>query len=270
MIRALCVKAVVATLVALELFAFGWPRSFGLILATLLAAVLFFTWAIAFPSSQFLVASMNRLPPRSSNGRSAIAFTFDDGPDPMYTPQVLDLLEKHGAKATFFVVGERVEAHPELVREIVERGHAIGSHSYSHRLTFHAMGVANAKREVLRGIEAITKVLGKAPRLFRPPQGVRTPFLRDALAQIRAQVGEQHEPVTCVTWTARGLDATGRSAAEIIARLTPRLTPGAIVVLHDGGGFHGTTDRAPTLAALERLLTTASDRGLACVALEAA
>jgi len=256
------VKVFTAMLIAAELYALGWPSALGPMVITLLGMAFFFTWAIAFPSSQFLVASVNHVRSPSSNGERSIAFTFDDGPDPMYTPQVLELLEKHGAKATFFVVGERVLAHPDLVREIAKRGHALGSHSYSHRLTFHALGVANAKREVLRGVEAITSVIGKTPHLFRPPQGVRTPFLRDALRQIGT--------LTCVTWTARGLDATGRSAPAIVARLTPRLTEGAILVLHDGGGFHGTTDRTPTLAALDELLSLARARGLSCVALESA
>ena len=206
--------------------------------------------------------SVTHLP--ADAAQRGVAFTFDDGPDATYTPRVLALLAKHHAHATFFVVGERAEAHPELVRAIVAAGHTLGSHSQTHALSFHARGAANARREVQRGAGAIARITGKRPRLFRPPQGVKTPFLRDAL---RGLGGE--EEVTCVTWTARGFDATGASSAAIVARLLPHVVPGAILVLHDGTGLHGTSDRSATLEALERLLSAASERGLACVSLAA-
>src|SRR5688572_10324897 len=94
---------------------------------TVLGTIALFAWAIVSPSSQFLVRTFHCLPDPT---KKQIAFTFDDGPDPETTPRVLDLLARHGAHATFFVVGRRAEQHPELVRRLVEEGHAIGSHSY--------------------------------------------------------------------------------------------------------------------------------------------
>jgi len=258
-IRAILAKACFGAIMVVWLVRLGWPTALGPIVLTFFAGAAFFAWAIAFPSSRFLVPSVARLPETDAR---AIAFTFDDGPDPSFTPKILEVLKKHDAKATFFVVGERADAFPELVRSIAEHGHAVGSHSYSHDLAFHARGAGHARREVLRGVEAVGRALGTRPKLFRPPQGVRTPFLRDALSAIA-----RDEPLVCVTWTVRGFDAMGRSSDKIVDRLASKLEPRAIVALHDGGGLLGTNDRSPTVEALDRLLTLAGGRGLSCVSL---
>jgi peptidoglycan/xylan/chitin deacetylase (PgdA/CDA1 family) len=225
--------------------------------ATVLATAGFFAYVIVAPWSQFLVRSVCRLPQRDR----VVAFTFDDGPDPVTTPQVLDLLARHGAKATFFVVGSRAAAHPELVRRIVAEGHAVGSHTYDHAHTFHFGAPGRQRAEVERGIAAVAAVTGKPPTLFRPPQGLRTPLLRDALRPL-------HDLV-CVTWTERGLDAMGRQAGQIVRRLEPAVQPSAILTLHDGAGLGGTNDRRPTVEALGRLLELAAARNLRCVSLAA-
>jgi peptidoglycan/xylan/chitin deacetylase (PgdA/CDA1 family) len=190
----------------------------------------------------------------------AVAFTFDDGPDPETTPRVLDLLARHGAHATFFVVGCRAAEHPELVRRIVAEGHALGSHTYEHSHVFHFRSARRMREDIQRGIAAIAHATGSEPTLFRPPQGLRTPLLRDALARL---------PLVCVTWTGRGLDTLGRPASRIVARLEPEVRPGAILTLHDGHGFGGRNDRRPTVDALGRLLELAGERGLRCVSLAA-
>jgi peptidoglycan/xylan/chitin deacetylase (PgdA/CDA1 family) len=115
------------------------------------------------------------------------------------------------------------------------------------------------RAEVERGIEAVRAITGARPRLFRPPQGLRTPLLRDAL--------EPLEGLVCVTWSERGLDAMGRPASAIAKRLESKVRPRAILTLHDGGGLGGTNDRSPTVEALGTLLALARDRGLRCVSL---
>lgn len=259
MMRATAVKAVAALLVALELSALpAGPGRTALVVLTVLATVAFFTWAIVSPRAQFLVPSVHALP--SSLATSNVAFTFDDGPDPVMTPAVLELLARRGARATFFVVGSRAAAHPELVRRIVAEGHAVGSHTYAHAHVFHFLSPSRMRREVEDGMAAVEAITARRPRLFRPPQGLRTPLLRDALAPLE---------VRCVTWTERGLDGIGRTATAIVRRLERHVRPGAILTLHDGAGLGGTLDRRPTLDALGTLLDLAERRGLRCVSLAA-
>jgi peptidoglycan/xylan/chitin deacetylase (PgdA/CDA1 family) len=224
---------------------------------TLALTLAFFAYIIVAPWSQFLVDSVYRLP-RGAQDR-AIAFTFDDGPDPETTPRVLELLARHKAKATFFCVGARAAKYPALVRRIVAEGHAVGSHTYDHSNAFHFRSPSAQRAEVERGITAVEAATGVRPKLFRPPQGLRTPLLRDALARLPGLV--------CVTWTERGLDAIGRSADAIVRRLDPAVRPSAILTLHDGAGLSGTMDRGPTVEALERLLALAALRRLRCVSL---
>lgn len=258
MLRATAVKLATAMLVVAEM---SWLPEGGAraasVLATVAAMVAFLAWVIVSPRSQFFVPSVHELPREAREG--AIALTFDDGPDPTTTPRVLDLLARHGARATFFVVGRRAAAHPDLVRRIVAEGHAVGSHTYGHSHAFHFRSPRRMRAEVQRGIEAVAAITGSPPLLFRPPQGLRTPLLCDALAPLGHLV--------CVTWTERGLDAMGRAAGAIVRRLEGALRPGAILTLHDGAGLGGTEDRGPTVEALATLLDMARARGLRCVSL---
>jgi peptidoglycan/xylan/chitin deacetylase (PgdA/CDA1 family) len=198
---------------------------------------------------------------RGPGSARAVAFTFDDGPDPTYTAQILDALREHDAKATFFVVGKAAEAHPELVRRIVADGHLVASHTYSHAHTFHLWRSRAMAADIARGIDAVEKITGVRPRFFRPPQGLRVPTLRDALAVLGS-------PPACVTWTVRGMDSVARSAESIVARIEKGLTPGSIITLHDGTAFGGLASRAPTVSALRELLAATEARGLRCVRLD--
>jgi peptidoglycan-N-acetylglucosamine deacetylase len=257
--RAMTVKLVAGLLVLLFACVLPpRPAAIG-IAATLVSTIVFLAWVIVSPRSQFFVRSVCHLPARA--GDRAIAFTFDDGPDPVTTPRVLDLLSEHGARATFFVVGERAARHPDLVRRIVAEGHAIGSHTYHHSHAFHFLSPARMREEVRRGVDAIAAVTGAPPTLFRPPQGLRTPLLARALDSL--------DDLVCVTWTERGLDTFGRAASAIVRRLEPEVRPSAILTLHDGGGLGGTTDRSPTVEAVASLLDIAAARRLRCVSLAA-
>lgn len=255
MARAMLVKAVALLAILLEARLLSGAACVVAIALTVAALCGFLAWVIVAPSAQFLVPSVCALPP----GAERIAFTFDDGPDPVTTPRILALLAEHGARATFFVVGSRAEAHPELVERIVHEGHAVGSHTFTHSHAFHFGSPARQREDVQRGIDVVTRITGSAPRLFRPPQGLRTPLLRDALAGMKELV--------CVTWTERGLDAMGRPASKIVTRLAPEVRAGAILTLHDGAGLGGSRDRSPTVDALAELLPLARERGLACVSL---
>lgn len=158
-----------------------------------------------------------------------MAVTFDDGPDPDVTPAVLDACDDAGIRGTFFLVGERVAAHPSVAREIVARGHEIGCHAMTHRSLFLA-GQDEVGREIDLALEAITDATGVTPHWFRPPYGL---FDRTC---IRA-VGERG--LTMVLWTVLAGDYSDDSPAEILDRIDRFIAPGSIVVFHDtadGGG----------------------------------
>ena len=138
-----------------------WPWALGAVVAN--HAVL--TAAGLWPRSQLLGPNWIRLP-ADSCARSEVALTIDDGPDPLVTPKVLALLADHGARATFFCVGERVERYAELAREIVHGGHAIENHSQHHRHNFSLLGPAGMKAEVARAQEGIAHVTGSRPVFF--------------------------------------------------------------------------------------------------------
>ncbi len=172
----------------------------------------------------------------------AFALTFDDGPDPQTTPVVLDLLRERGAQATFFVVGEKVRRFPELVRRIHEEGHALGNHSDRHSWAHNFRLAGGLRRDLVACQEAVEQAAGVAPRLFRPPVGLRNP----ATHRVSAELG-----LELVGWSIRSLDTTRRSAAEVSARVHAALEAGAIVLLHDGGRDSERT-RAITTAILEQ------------------
>jgi peptidoglycan/xylan/chitin deacetylase (PgdA/CDA1 family) len=255
MLKAFLVKAVAAALA----LALGWLCPAGWATAAIVgvigATVGFFVYTIAHPHSRFFVPVVDRL----ATAEPIVALTFDDGPDPVVTPKVLDALRARGARATFFVLGERAARHPELIERMQREGHAVGTHTQHHRIRFHFASPAHIQREIEAAIAVVGKILHTRPVLFRPPQGLRTPPFASGWRRLHG--------LTCVTWSVRGLDSRPTTAEAITARIVPRLVPGAIVTMHDGTGLGGGHDRAPTLRALDTILTTCEARGLRCVAL---
>jgi peptidoglycan/xylan/chitin deacetylase (PgdA/CDA1 family) len=231
----------------------GWAAL--AVAAIAIATIGFFAWTIVSPRNRFFAPVVSRL----ATAEPIVALTFDDGPDPVFTPQILDVLAAHRARATFFVVGERAKRHPELVQRMYREGHTVGTHTQHHRLRFHFGSPAYVQREIEDAIAVVAGILPTPPTLFRPPQGLRTPRFAAGWQRTRG--------LTCVTWSVRGLDSQSTTAAAIVARVSRRLEPGAIVMLHDGTGLGGGTDRAPTLAALASLLSECQTRGLRCVSL---
>lgn len=196
---------------------------------------------------------------RSLRPRAAVALTFDDGPDPRFTPALLDLLRERRLRATFFVVGERAERYPELIRRIDQEGHLLGNHSHRHDLAIHFGLWKKAADEIDRCNEILARILKKTPRLFRPPLGFKNPALGDEL---------RRRGMVVVGWQARGYDAVSADAGAIARRLLEGARPGGVLLLHDGAGLRGTEDRGPTLAALPLLLDGLQARGLAVVPLD--
>jgi len=189
------------------------------------------------------------------------ALTFDDGPDERFTPQVLDLLAARGARATFFVVGRSVEAHPELVRRIVSEGHGLGSHTWSHP-ELVGLPASRLLRECRRGRRAVERAVGQPVPIFRPPKGHWDARGAAAATALRLRPW---------IWTQDPRDwEAGKSAEEIVASLEA-LQSGDVVLLHDGiqsPPDPAARDRSATVAALGPLLDLAAERGLRPVRLE--
>lgn len=187
--------------------------------AVLLAAVLLVRGSASVRASWYL-----RMRCRARRAGRRVALTFDDGPDPQRTPAVLDLLARQGVRATFFVVGARAEAHPELVRRIVAEGHVVGNHSYTHSWRFPLRSLGRTVEELRRTGEVLHRITGRQPRLFRPPFGVTNPTIARAVRRLGL------DPVG---WSIRSLDTMGQSPERVAARILRRLHPGAVILLHD-------------------------------------
>jgi len=188
-----------------------------------------------------------------------VALTFDDGPDARFTPQVLDILDKHEARATFFVLGERVEEFPDLAKEMVARGHELAVHLYTHDRAV-AKDDARFKDELTRTRDAIKTTTGADPLFLRFPfayLGRQKPSL------ILEEFG-----LYTVHWSFSSEDSK-RDVPGILRRVKGALFPGAIVLLHDGVGGHScyAKDRQATMAALPGVLEICRERGLAPVGL---
>lgn len=182
-----------------------------------------------------------------------IYLTFDDGPDPRWTPTVLELLGRYGARATFFVLGHKAVRHPELLRAVWLAGHSIGSHGFSHRRLLLA-GRSQVCAQLEQADAAIAEATGTAPRLLRPPYGHFSP----ALLRTCREAGKQ-----IVLWDTNSQDYKARSSGENVARkVLTHVRPGSIVLLHDGHSRSG-----QTIAALETVLPELYRRGFRCLPL---
>ena len=208
------------------------------------------------PKSQALGPALVRL----RTGRQEVALTFDDGPDPEVTPQVLALLAAAGATASFFCIGSRAQRHPDLVRAIIEAGHGVENHTMTHPSAFACLGLAGLRREVGGAQAALTAITGQPPRFFRAPCGFRSPLLDPCLARAG---------LCAVAWTRRGFDATQRRPDAVLRRLLRGLAAGDVLLLHDGNGARTADGDPVVLAVLPSLLAALRARGLSAVPLAA-
>lgn len=162
---------------------------------------------------------------RGPRGARGVVLTFDDGPDPRWTPRVLEILAAHGAKATFFLIGRKAEQHPEIVRAILDAGHGVGLHSYAHDRLFALRRERRVREDLERGIAVLTNLTGERPVLFRPPIGHTGPLI--------ARVADALDLVV-VGWTISGHDGLASArVADVVARVRRDLRHGAIILLHD-------------------------------------
>ena len=236
------------------------PESWAAVLAAVAVNQAVLLGASLAPRSRLLGPNVTRLSPAAAR-RGEIAITFDDGPDPDITHRVLDVLDSTGARASFFCVGARAETHPEIVREIVRRGHAVENHSQHHSTAFGWYGPQRLRRDIASAQDTLSRLAGRAPQFFRAPMGVRNPFLDWVLARLGLRY---------VSWTRRGYDTVDSDSGRVLRRLGGKLAAGDVIVLHDGVATGARLQRSPVLEVLPRLLWQAADRGLKPVTLGAA
>lgn len=202
-------------------------------------------YAALWPGSQIFGSAL--IAPRRAG---ELALTFDDGPNPAWTPRLLEFLELHGVRATFFLLGSRAQAQPELVRRIAAAGHLVGNHSWSHP-NLALISRARIREELAKTRDLLEEITGTPVRFFRPPFGARRP----ASLAIGRELG-----MTPVLWNAMTSDWSNVRAKRIADQLTAkidRLTRrgwAANVVLHDGGHLDPGAHRGPSLHAAELLV----------------
>lgn len=242
----------VAGAAALALAPQAWPA----ILVSLFANHVVLAANSLWPQSPYLGPTLSRLPDDAVR-RGEVALTFDDGPDPEVTPRVLDLLDQAGARASFFCIGRRVTAHPEIVREIARRGHRVENHTWSHPHLFACYAPAAQRSEMEEAQEVIAEAAGRRPAFFRSPAGFRNPFLDRELWSAG---------LTLAAWTRRGYDTLEKDPLRIAERLLRGLAPGDILLLHDGSTLSGGGNQV-VLEALPRVFDGLAARGLRSVPL---
>ena len=182
-----------------------------------------------------------------------VAITFDDGPHPLGTPAVLDVLDAAGATATFFLVGEQVRRNPSLAREILQAGHGIGLHCYRHRNLLR-LTPRQVREDLQRAQEIIEVNAGRTPELYRPPYGIANAA---ALRVARARGWRT------LLWSQWGRDwETGATPQSIAARLTDGAGDGSVLLLHDADDYSAAGSWRQTAAALPRVLEALAARGL--------
>ena len=189
---------------------------------------------------------------RGNTKEKIVALTFDDGPDEIYTPRILEILEKHQIPACFFIIGKKAEERENILRLAISKGHIIGNHSYGHHFFFDFFGRKKMERDLLKTDEVIMALTGMKPVLFRPPYGVTNPVL----ARVVHKIGYK-----TTGWSIKSLDTVLTDEDKIIERTKDRLHPGAVILMHD--------NRAITAGVLEKIIVMIKKEGYRFVELKA-
>ena len=241
---ALIFSSLLVILVVLNLFT---PIGFVYFLVVAVSWFLIVLLGSAFVNSNYHVKAYCSNPTETHKN---IAITFDDGPHPL-TLLVLEVLKKHQVKATFFCIGSQIEKHPKILQRIIDEGHLVGNHSYSHSRFFDFYRTSQVVQELMDTDNLIEKITGKKPQWFRPPFGITNPSIASALAKTSHQV---------IGWNIRSLDGVIKNKNIIFNRIVHRIAPGGVVLLHDTS--------LQTVAVLERLLVTLREKNYQVVSLE--
>ncbi len=167
---------------------------------------------------------------RGTTDEKSVSITFDDGPDPVKTPLVLEILRKHQVYAAFFVIGKKIAGNEWIVKRLIDDGHVIGNHSFSHSKWFDFFPAHKIRAELLETDHLLKNITGKSPLFFRPPYGVVNPMVSNAL---------KHMPWKAVCWNIRSFDTLNNNPEKIKTKIIRKLKPGSIILLHDDTLFTG-------------------------------
>jgi len=185
------------------------------------------------------------------NKKDSISITFDDGPHPEYTPNLLDLLKENGIKATFFFIGKNAEKYPDIVKRVVKEKHLVGNHTYTHTYNWGFLPTKKVMTEIQKSKQVLEDLTGEEIIYFRPPFGVTNPRIAKVIRKFNYHV---------VGWNVRSLDTLNKTASEIFERVKRKLK-GSDVVL-----FHDTSEN--TLLAVKSLIDFCKENGIKIVSLE--
>lgn len=224
----------------------------GLAVIPLVAYVFICVMAPFFPSRGFFLPVNSR----GHTGKSLVSLTFDDGPDPVTTRPLLQLLKQHAIEATFFVIGERAAKYGDLISDILAQGHDIGNHSYSHDPLLMLRRSEKLHREIAE-TQIILKCFGVVPTAFRPPVGITNPRLPHVL---------RRHGLRCVNFTCRAFDGGNRRILGLSARILKKVSPDDIIVLHDIRP-KGAIDTDGFLSEIDLILSGLKKKGLQIVPL---
>ncbi|GAA3508333.1 polysaccharide deacetylase family protein [Aquimarina addita] len=190
-------------------------------------------YGVLVMKAQYFIRSYSNNPHISNK---AVALTFDDGPNE-HTVEILKILERYHAKGTFFCIGKQIKEHPEIFKQIIEKGHLVGNHTYGHSKYIDLYGVNRFVNEIRKTDQIIKEFSGKSTLLFRPPYGITNPTVAKALKITKHKV---------IGWNRRSFDTTIPSESVIFKKITSNLKNGDVILLHD--------TKKITAAVLEQLL----------------
>lgn len=228
--------------------------SFFTVVPLIVYFLFFFFWLLITICGSFFIRWNYHYKSLHSNKNitnNFVAITFDDGPHPQYTPQVLNLLKKHNAKATFFCIGQNVEQHPNLFKAIIDDGHTVGNHTFSHARSFGFFNEEEVSKELCKTIDLIKSISGLQMKLYRPAFGVTNPSIAKSVKKLN---------LTSIGWNVRSLDTTPRNESMVLKRITSKISKGDIVLLHD------TSEKS--VRVLERLLLFLEEKKLKSVTVD--
>lgn len=224
------------------------PEMLGLALTTVSAAAIAAAgYQSMAPAGQWYGQTFTGLAP----GSRQLALTYDDGPNDPHTLRLLEVLARHNIHATFFLIGLRVRQCPEIAREIVQAGHIVGNHTFTHPLLIFK-SEAEIRNELSQCRTALQDAVGEPSNLFRPPFGGRRP----AVLRITRELG-----LHPVMWNVTGYDWNAPSAAAIEGKVAKQIRGGDVILLHDGGHKHMGVDRSQTVIATDHLIARYKSEG---------
>ncbi len=208
------------TVIALIIAGFFYenPYFIYIILGIVTAYVISLICGSGLIQLNYFVDSINK------SSKDGIAITFDDGPDPQFTPQVLDILAKENVKAAFFVIGHKIEANKELLKRIHDEGHTIGNHSFSHTKKLTTSTTTLLREDFLKCSNSIKSVINKDPKFFRPPYGVTNPRYKRAIMALSLK---------SIGWSVRSLDTKTNAPNQLKSRILKKIFNGSILLFHD-------------------------------------